>query len=191
MFNLFLTYLATFGLSNNIVINSGVGVGLFGREKQYRFFRYINTLFLMLGICICAFATYFLDYFVCSKFNLYEIKIGVVVLIAGLYNLLISFLWGKISLFGHYLYERSCSYVFDMVFTIFVAMTLDLTLAIIPFLMSVIAVMVVVFVMNFVIGFFVEGINKSSLPLCCQNVTARLFLIAIFAMLLYYANMLI
>lgn len=191
MLNLFLTNLVTFGLSNNIVVNSGVGVGLFGREKQYRFFRYINTLFLMLGICVCAFATYFLDMFICSKFDLYEIKVGVVVLIAGLYNLLISFLWGKMSLFGHYLYEKSCSYVFDMIFTIFVAMSLDMSLAIVPFLLSVIAVMIVVFLTNFVIGFFIEGINKQSLPLCCRNVTARLFLVAIFAILLYYANMLI
>lgn len=191
MLNLFLTNLATFGISNNIVINSGVGAILFGREKQYRFFRYINTLFLMLGVCVCGIITYFLDFYICAKFDLYEIKIGVVILIASLYNLLVSFVWGKTSLFGHYLYEKSCSYVFDTVFTAFVVMTLQLTLAFVPFLMSLLAVVVVIFVTNFIIGFFIEGVNKSSLPLCCRNVTARLFLIAIFAMLLYYANMLI
>ena len=52
MLNVFLTNLVTFGLNSNIVVNSGVGVLLFGREKKYRFFRYINTLFLMLGIAL-------------------------------------------------------------------------------------------------------------------------------------------
>ena len=50
MLNLFLTDLVTYGLSSNIVVNSGVGVLLFGREKRYKLFRYISTLFLMLGI---------------------------------------------------------------------------------------------------------------------------------------------
>lgn len=191
MLNLFLTDLVTYGLSSNIVVNSGVGVLLYGREKKYKFFRYLNTLFLMLGIAICCIGSYFLNMFVYSKFDLYEIKVGVAVLIACLYSLLISMLWKKMSLFGHYLYDCSCSYVFDTVFMVYVAMTLDFTLGIVPFILSVVAVMVVVFVMNFFIGFYVEGINKSSLKICFRNVSARLFLIAIFAIILFYANMLI
>lgn len=191
MLNLFLANLASFGLSNNIVINSGFGALLFGREKMYKRFRYINTLFLMLGIIICAFVTYFLDTYVCAKFDLNEIKVGVIVLVACLYNLLISMLWSKMSLFGHYLYERSCSYVFDMVFTVFAALSLDLSVSILAFMMSVAAVVVVVFLTNFIVGFFVESINKSSLRLCFRNVSARLYLIAIFAVLLFYLNMLI
>lgn len=191
MFNLFLSNLAYYGLSNNVIINSGVGALMFGREKKYKLFRYINTLFLMLGICICSFAIYFLDIYVLTKFKLQEIKAGILVLLACLYNLLISILWTKMSLFGHYLYERSCSYVFDVVFTVFVVMNLDLTLAILPFVLTVAAVVVVVFLTTFIVGFFVESINKSSLRLCFRNVSARLYLLAIFGVLLYYLNMLV
>lgn len=191
MLDLFLANLASFGLSNNIVVNSGAGVLLFGREKKYRLFRYVDTLFLMLGICICSVAMYFLDKYVFLKLDLSEIFIGITVLIACLYNLLISKLWGKMSLFGHYLYERSCSYVFDTIFTVFVVMSLDFTLEILPFILSMGAVVLVVFLTVFIIGFFIEGINKSSLRLCFRNVSARLYLVAIFAVLLYYLNMLI
>lgn len=191
MLNLFLTDLVTYGLNSNIVVNSGFGTLLFGREKKYKVFRYINTLFLMLGICICSLATFFLEKYVYLKFDLLEIKVGVLVIIACLYNLLVSLLWKKMSLFNFYLYESSCSYVFDTVFTVFVAMSLDLSLEIMPFILSVAAVMVVVFVTNLIIGFYVESINKSSLKLCFRNVSARLYLLAIFAIILFYANMLV
>lgn len=191
MLDIFLANLVTYGLNSNIVVNSGVGALLFGREKKYRSFRYINTLFLMLGICICSIATYFLNRFVYTKFDILEIKVGVAVILACLYNLLISFLWKKMSLFGHYLYEGSCSYVVDTIFMVYVAMTLNLSLEIVPFILSVAAVIIVVFVMNFLIGFYVDSINKSSLKVCFRNVSARLFLLAIFAILLFYANMLV
>ena len=191
MVNLFLADLVTYGLQTNIVTNSGVGVLLFSREKKYNSFRYINTLFLMLGIAICSIATYFLDKFVLVQFDLAEIRLCVAVVIAACYHLLISRLWKRISHFKHYLYENSCTYVFDLVFTIFVEMYLDMTLEIVPFLLSVGAVLIVVFVVNIIVGFFIEGINKSSLNINIRNVAARLFLIAIFAMILYYANMLV
>lgn len=191
MLNLFLTNLVTYGLNSNIVINSGVGSLLFGREKQYKTFRYVNTLFLMLGIFICSVISFFLEKFIYVKFDLMEIKVGVIVLVACLYNLLISFIWKKMSLFNFYLYESSCSFVFDSVFTIFVAMMLDMSLEIVPFIISVAAVMIVVFVTNLIIGFYVEGINTSSLKLCFRNVSARLYMLAIFAIILFYANMLV
>lgn len=191
MLNLFLTSLANFGLNNNLVINSGVGTVLFGREKQYRFFRYINLLFLLLGIIVCSFAVYFLDNYVCLKYDLSEIKVGVLILLVCLYNLLVAFVWGKISSFGHYLYERSCSYVFDVVFTAFIALSLDVSLAIVPFVLTLAAAVVVIFLTNVVVGFFVETINKPNMALCFANVSARLYLLAIFGVLLYYANMLI
>ena len=191
MLNLFLTNLVSYGLSSNIVINSGVGVLLFGREKKYKLFRYINTLFLMLGICLCAICVYFLNQFVLTEFDLSEIKIGILVILVCLYNLLISFLWKKMSLFSFYLYERSCSYVFDVVFTIFAVMALDLTLQLVPFILSVASILVVIFVSTILIGFYIESINKSTLKVYFRNVSARLFLIAIFAMILFYANMLI
>ena len=191
MLDLLFANLITYGLNSNILVNSGVGVCLLGREKKYRFFRYINTLLLMLGICVCSIAVYFLNEYVLIKFDMSEAKIGVMVLLVCLFNLLVSLIWKKASLFGHYLYERSCSYVFDVIFTIYVISILDLTLAIVPFLMSVAAVIVVVFVMNFLIGFYIESINKSSLKIYFRNVSARLFLVAIFAVILYYANLLV
>lgn len=191
MLNLFLTNLAEFGLHSNIVVCSGTGALLYGREKRYTFFRYISVLFLILGVCICSFANYFLTNYVYSKFDIFEIQVGVLVLLACLYNLLISKLWKKMSLFGLYLYNSSCSYVFDIIFTVYVAMILDTTLAIVPFVCSLLSVIIVVFVMTVLIGFYVEGINKSSLRICFRNVSARLYLLAIFAIILYYASMLV
>ena len=191
MLNLFLANLVTYGLNSNIVVNSGVGVLLFGREKKYRFFRYLNTLFLMLGIILCGIATYFLNEYVYLAFDLLEIKLGVLILLVCLYNLLISFLWKKMSLFGHYLYERSCSYVFDVVFTIFAVMSLNLLVEFTQFVLSLAAIACVIFVTNLLVGFYVESINKSSLKVYFRNVSARLLLLAIFAMILFYANMLV
>ena len=87
--------------------------------------------------------------------------------------------------------EKSCSYVFDTVFIVFVIMTLDMTLKIVPFIMMVLAIMAVVFVTNLIIGFYIESINKSSLKLCVRNVSARLYLVAIFAILLFYLGKLV
>ena len=191
MFNLFLTNLMNFGLNQNIFVNSGYGAMLVGREKKYRFFRYINILFTILGIILCSIATYFLNQFVFEKFDILEIKVGSVIFLAGLYNLLISFLWGKMSRFGQYLYEKSCSYVFDLVFTVFVVMTLDLTLSFVTFLMNLLALLVIIFATYVIIGFYIESINKSTLKLCVRNVAARLYLIAFFAILLYYLGKLV
>ena len=191
MLNLFLTNLETYSLTQNIFVNTGYGTLLIGREKKYRFFRYLNILFLMIGILLCSIATYFLNEFVFVKFDVSEIKLGAIIFISGLYNLLISFLWGKMSKFGQYLYEKSCSYVFDLVFTVFVVMTLDLTIEFVPFLMVVLAMLVAIFVSNLIIGFYIETINKSSLKLCVRNVSARIYLMAFFAILLFYLAKLI
>lgn len=191
MFYLFLTNLQNYGLTQNVFVNTGYGALLIGREKKYRFFRYVNILFMMLGVLICSIVTYFINKFVFVKFDLYEIKIGVVIFFAGIYNLFVSFLWGKMSKFGQYLYEKSCSYVFDLVFTVFVVMLLDFTLEFVPFLLTTLAILLAVFVSNLVIGFYIERINKSSLKLCVRNVSARLYLMAFFAILLFYLAKLI
>ena len=81
--------------------------------------------------------------------------------------------------------------MFDLVFTVFVVMSLDITLKILPFLMTVLAIMAVIFVTNLIIGFYIESINKSSLRLCVRNVSARLYLVAIFAILLFYLGKLV
>lgn len=191
MFDIFLANLVTYGLNQNILISTGYGAILLGREKKYRFFRHLNILFTILGIAICSIAMYFFNQFVIEKFDIIEVKAGMIVLLAGLYNLLISFLWGKMSNFGQYLYEKSCSYVFDTVFIVFVVMTLDMTLKIVPFLMTILAIMIVVFVTNLIMGFYIESINKSNLRLCVRNVSARLYLVAIFAILLFYLGKLV
>lgn len=191
MLNLFLTNLANFGLNQNIFINSGYGALLTGREKKYRFFRYINVLFMILGIILCSIATYFLNQFVFVKFDITEVKLGVVILFAGLYNLLISFLWGKMSNFGQYLYEKSCSYVFDLIFTVFVVMMLDLTLSLVAFLMTLLSILIVIFVTYVIIGVYIESINKSTLRVCIRNVAARIYLLAFFAILLFYLSKLV
>ena len=191
MLNLFLANLVNFGLETNVVTNSGVGVLLLGREKKYASFRIVNTLFLLLGIAICSAATYFLNMFVYTKFDLVEIKVCVAVFLAAVYNLIICKLWKKISLFKYYLYESSCAYVFDLIFTVYVVMVLDLTLEIIPFLMSLAAAVVVVFFTNLIMGFFLEHINKSYLNINIRNVSARMFLTVIFVIFFHYVNMLI
>ena len=191
MLNVFLTGLVTYGLNQNILVNTGYAPIIIGREKRYRFFRYINILFTMLGIALCSIATYFLNDLIIVKYNVSEIKVGIIVFLAGLYNLLISFLWGKMSNFGQYLYEKSCSYVFDLVFIVFVVMSLDLTMKIVPFLMTLSAILIVIFVTNLIISFYIKSINKSSLKLCVRNVSARLYLVAIFAILLFYLGKLV
>ena len=126
-----------------------------------------------------------------KQFDISEVKIGVVILLAGLYNLFVSFLWGKMSSFGQYLYEKSCSYVFALVFTVFVVMMLDISLEFVPFLMTLISILIVVFVSYVIIGIYIESINKSRLRLCVRNVAARLYLIAFFAILLFYLSKLV
>ena len=191
MFDVFLANLVTYGLNQNILISTGYGAILLGREKKYRFFRHLNILFTILGITICSIAMYFFNQLVVEKFDIIEVKVGMLVLLAGLYNLLISFLWGKMSNFGQYLYEKSCSYVFDTVLIVFVVMTLDMSLKFAPFLMTILAIVLVIFVTNLIMGFYIESINKSNLRLCVRNVSARLYLVAIFAILLFYLGKLV
>ncbi len=191
MLNLFLNNLANYGLNQNIYINSGYGALLLGREKKYRFFRHLNILFLLLGIGIISIATYFFNKFVIVKFDMSEIKVGFVVILSGLYNLLVSVLWSKMSRFGQYLYEKSCSYVFDLVFSVFIILSFDMSLAFLPFLMSLLAGLVVTFVTNLILGFYIESINKSTLKVCIRNVSARFYLIAVFAILVFYLGRLI
>ena len=191
MFDVFLANLVTYGLNQNILISTGYGAILLGREKKYRFFRHLNILFTILGITICSIAMYFFNQLVIEKFDIVEVKVGMLVLLAGLYNLLISFLWGKMSNFGQYLYEKSCSYVFDTVLIVFVVMTLDMSLKFVPFLMTILAIVLVIFVTNLIMGFYIESINKSNLRLCVRNVSGRLYLVAIFAILLFYLGKLV
>lgn len=191
MLQTFLSYLALFGIKNNVVVMNGTGTLLFQREKMYRSLRYIDSLFLVLGITLTSIISYFLYNYVYLKFDLLYIHISVVVLMVVLYNLFVSSVWQKFSHFKHYLYENSFSYAFDVVYTLSVILSLNMALPIVDFMMSVVAIVLVVLIMNVVIGFFVESLNRGYLSVYFRNVPARLFLFALISIILYYALMLV
>lgn len=187
MLEILLSYLVLYGLQSNIVISTGSGAVQFQREKMYRSFRYVSAAFLVLGITICSFIAYVLQTYVYSKFDLEYIASTVIVLFVGLYNLIVAAIWSKISSFKRYLYESSYSYAMDFAFTLSVVFLLDMNVSITNFAMAVVAVIVSVFVMSAVVGFFVESVNKSYINVNFRHVPSRLFLLAIFSILLYYA----
>ena len=182
-----MSYLVLYGLQSNVLISTGSGAVQFQREKMYRSFRYISALFLVLGIAVCSFVAYVLQTYVYSKFDLEYIATTVIVLFVGLYNLIVAFIWSKISSFKHYLYESSYSYAMDFAFTLSVVFLLNMNVSIMNFAMSVVAVIVSVFVLSALVGFFVESVNKSYINVNFRHVPSRLFLLAIFSIILYYA----
>jgi len=191
MVQVILSYLILYGISSNVIVFNGSGAMLFQREKMYRSFRYVSTLFLMLGIVLSSFVAYVLNNYVYAKFDLYYIGTSVIVLFVGLYNLIVAAIWSKLSSFKHYLYESSFSYVMDYVFTLSIVFTIDLSLSIVNFAISVGVIAVVVLVMNVLVGFFTESVNKSYLNVNLRHVPSRLFLLAIFSIILYYAAMIV
>ena len=191
MMDVLLSSLINAGLKSNIVVDSGVGPLLFSREKRYGLFRYISVMFLILGISVIAVAMYFLENYVLSKFGLLEFKICIAVLFAGLFNLLVTVIWKKSTYFGRYLYASSCSYAFDLVYIVYIVMSLDMTVAVAPFFMNLVAIAIVLFAMHTLVCTFVNSINRSSLNINFRNVSARLFLFAIISFLLHYATLLI
>ena len=134
---------------------------------------------------------YFLQEYVLLKFDLMEFKIFAVVLVAGVYNLLVTFIWKKSTYFGRYLYASSCGYAFDLVYTVYVVMTMNFAVEMSVFLMGLVAISIVLFVMNMVFGIFIDSINRSNLNINFRNVSARLLLFAIISFLLHYANLFI
>lgn len=191
MLNILISSLLNVGIKSNIVAGNGVGPLIFSREKQYGFFRYISTLLLMLVIIITSIGIYFLEQYVLIPFDILEFKICIVVFVAGILNIIINLIWKKSTRFGRYLYGCSSNYVYDLVYTIYVVMLLDMSLALAPFLINVVAIVAVLFVMSIIVGMFVDGINRSSLNVNFRNISARLFLFGIIALLLYYANLFI
>lgn len=191
MFETFLSYLALYGLKENIFVCNVSGPLQIQREKMYRSFRYLNALFLVVGIIITSLISYVLNNFVYSEFDLFEISVTVIVFIVALYNLLISFIWQKNSYFKFYLYENSFSYGFDVVYTLSVIFTLDMSVAIGDFLMILFAIALVIMIMNVIVGFYIKSINRGYININFRNVSARLFLFAIFSILLYYMSLLL
>lgn len=189
MLQVLLSYLVLFGLKNNIVVANGTGAAQFQREKMYRSFRLIDTLFLVLGVVVCSFITYLLNKFVYVKFDLEYINLSVAVVLVGAYNLLVNHIWSKISTFKHYLYESSFSYVMDASYTFSVIFTIDMTVPIAEFSMQILAVAISILVVNIIVGFYTESVNRSYINSAFRNVPSRLFLLAIFSILLHYAGL--
>ncbi len=188
MLETFLSYLALYGLKDNIFVLNGAGALQIQREKMYRSFRYLNALLLILGIIVTSLISYLLHNFIYSKYNLYYISVSVNVFIVALYNLIVSMIWQKASSFKYHLYETSFSYGFDVVFTLSVIFTLDISIKIVPFLASLVAISIVVMVMNVLMGYFVRSMNRGYLNVNFRNISARLFLMALFSILVYYAG---
>lgn len=190
MAQIFLSYLVLYGLSSNVMLN-GSGTVVFQREKQYASFRFFSTMFLVIGIALTSTISYFLHRYVYSKFDLAYINTSVNVLIVGLYNILVSTIWKKSKRFNNYLYENAFSYAYDTVFTLSVIFSLNMELSIAEFFLSLSAIVICVFVTSIIIGFFVRCINRGYMNVSVRNVPARLFVLAILSILLYYASQMI
>ena len=191
MVETFLSYLTLYGLKENIFVINGSGPLQIQREKMYRKFRYINALFLILGIILTSLISYVLNNYVYEKFDLLYISVSVNVFIVALYHLIVSHLTQKLSSFSYYLYENSYSYGFDVVYTLSVLFTLDFSIKIVPFIMSLVSIGIVVFVMNVLMGFYIKSMNRGYLNINFRNVSVRIFLFAIFSILVYYMGLLI
>lgn len=191
MLQMFLSYLLIYGVQSNIVVFNGAGALVFQREKMYRSFRYLDAIFVIIGTAIIGTIAYFLNKYVYAKFDIAYINVTVVVFLVGFYNLVVSAIWRKISYFKNYLYQKSYTYAFDFAFMLSVIFMLNMNVAIVDFLMMIAAISVVIFVMNFFVGFYVHSINRGYMNINFRDVSARLFVLAIFSILLIYASQLI
>lgn len=191
MFETFLSYLALYGVQSNIFVYNGAGTLQVQREKMYKSFRYINALFLILGIVITSLIAYVLNNYVYDKFDLFDISVSVNVFIVALYHLIISFVWQKMSYFKFYLYENAFAYGFDVVYTLSVIFTIDMSVGFVSFLLSLFAIAIVVMIMNVLMGFYIKSMNRGYMNVNFRNVSARIFLFAIFSILCYYASILV
>lgn len=189
--NTLVTYLIMYGIKSNLVILNGAGAVIFQREKQYTSYRYFSNLILIVGVLICATISYFLNRFVYSKFNIYYISETVNVVIAGAYNIAVSKLLKNKLSFNNYLYENSFSYAYDTVFIVSVLLMLEMNLTIVNFFLSLAMALVCIFVSNVLIGFFIKSLNREYVNISARNIAVRLFTIAIFSILIYYAQMLV
>ena len=191
MLQTFLSYLVLYGLKDNIFINNGVGALQIQREKMYTSFRFLNALFLILGIILTSTISYILHNFIYAKYDLFYISVSVNVFIVAIYHLIVSIIWQKISYFKHYLYETSFSYGFDVVYTLSIIFTLDMSIGFSSFILSLLAIAIVVIIMNVFMGYYIKSMNRGYLNINFRNVPVRLFMLSIFSIILYYASILI
>lgn len=191
MFDLFLSFILIYGIKSNVAIN-GAGVLIFQKEKQYTKFRLLNAMFLSLGVIFCLVISFFLDKYVYSTYNLEYLSVIISVLIVGIYNLIVSKAFSKMSHYTYYLYEKSCSFAIDFVFTLSIILSIDFKVfAMMEFLVMSFAIGLVLFICNLILGVYIEDSYKSSIDKQYLNLPARLFMLSIFSIILYYASMLI
>ncbi len=191
MLNLILGFIVLYGLKSNIVVSFGPGAMLMAREKQYAKFRAASSLLLMLGTILCLIISYFLNKYVYKPNDMFYLSTVISVLIVGLYNILVSKIFSKMSNFMHYLYEKSYTFAIDFVFIMSLIFVIDMSLVLVDFIVMAAVIGVVMFISNMLFGFYIEDANKSHIDKTYLNVPSRLFILAIFSMLLYYAGMLI
>ena len=191
MLNLFFGFVLLFGIKSNIVLNSGSGALLFQKEKQYLKFRTLNSLFVALGTFVCLVISYFLTKYIYEPNDMLYLSVVITVLLVGVYNIIVSKIFAKMSHFVHYLYEKSHSFAIDTVFILSVIFSISVSYVVVEFVLLAAAIAIITFVTNMIFGFFVEDANKSSVDRHYLNVPSRLFMLAIFSIILYYAAQLI
>lgn len=192
MLELFLSFVLLYGVKSNVIVFNGAGVLTYQKEKQYIKFRILNSIFLAVGIIVCLMISYALHNYVYKPYDLEYLSIVVSVLIVGIYNIIISKIFSKMSHFSHYLYQSSYSFAIDFVFILSMIFVIDMaSYTIIEFLIMAATIAVVMFLSNLIFGFYIEDANKSNIDRHYLNVPSRLFMMAIFSIILYYASLLI
>lgn len=192
MLELFLSFVLLYGVKSNVVVFNGSGVLTYQKEKQYIKFRVLNSLFLALGLIVCLLMSYVLYSYVYKPYELGYLNVIISVLIVGIYNIIVSKIFAKMSHFNHYLYQNSYSFAVDFVFILSMIFAVDFALyTIVEFVIMVVAIALVMFVSNLIFGFYIEDANKTNIDKHYLNVPSRLFMLAMFSIILYYASLLI
>ena len=197
----FLLSLITFGLQHNLVVHNSSGVLTFQREKMYTKYRYISTLFLILGVILAGSVTFFLHYLdkmLGNKFDVSKFITTIDIIVVGGYNMLVSLIFKKSKKFQNYLYENSFSYAYDTVFILSVVFLLDYSfvditgisfgMIIAYFYISLLGAVISIFLTSILFGFFVKSFNTDSVDDSLKNISARLLMMSIFAVIFYYLS---
>lgn len=201
LIKIFLLSLVTFGLQRNLIVHNSSGVLIFQREKMYSKYRFTSTIFLILGIILAGSVTFFLHYLdkvLGDKFDVSKFITTIDIIVVGGYNMLVSIIFKKSKKFQNYLYENSFSYAYDIVFTLSVVFMLnysylDLTgvsflMIIAYFYVSLLGVIISIFITSILFGFFIKSFNSDNVDDSMKNISARLLMMSIFAVIFYYLS---
>ena len=66
-----------------------------------------------------------------------------------------------------------------------------MSVGILDFVWALLAIAIVVMIMNVLMGFYIKSMNRGYMNVNFRNVSARIFLFAIFSILFYYAGILV